>query len=304
MKSISYIGDLSTVSYRNSCRKIEKGMFFLEERYLFSDLVAIIERLRGENGCPWDKVQTHQTLREAMLEEAYEVVEAIEKDDISNLKEELGDVLLQVVFHGQIEKEAGNFTIDDVVDGIAKKMVYRHPHVFGAEKVDTADEVLENWEMLKKKEKKQKTQTEVLRSVPDALPALTKAKKVQKKAADVGFEFPDLADVMRKVEEEWAELLEALGGEKTHIEEEYGDILFSMVNLARFLQINPEFALTNAIKKFINRFEYIEDTALSGDRVLSDMTLGELETMWNKAKSHLVSTNSENFEEDKLHEQI
>jgi len=272
----------------------------LDERYQFSDLVAVIDRLRGENGCPWDRVQTHETLREAMLEEAYEVVDAIDKKDVPNLKEELGDVLLQIVFHGQIAKEDENFTIGDVVDGIVRKMIYRHPHVFGTEKVDTADDVLENWEVLKKKEKNQKTQTEVLKSVPNALPALTKAKKVQKKAADVGFEFSDLADVMGKVEEEWAELLEALGGKKAHIEEEYGDVLFSLVNLGRFLQVNPEFALTNATKKFINRFEYVENTTLLGGHVLSDMTLEELETLWKKAKCHLGSPDDANFEEDKL----
>ena len=262
----------------------------MREKYSFEDFMGIIAQLRSATGCPWDKVQTHESLREAMLEEAYEVVEAIDRKDSKNLCEELGDVLLQVVFHADIEKDRGTFDMGDVIDGISRKMIYRHPHIFGTGHADTADEVLVNWEKLKKKEKKQRTQTEVLQSVPDALPALTKAGKVQKKAADVGFDFPEMADAMGKVYEECQELQEAIKGENGNIEEELGDLLFSLVNIARFLKINPEFALTKATKKFINRFEYVEKSALSEGKNLSDMTLEELDLLWEKAKNHTGPT--------------
>ena len=170
------------------------------------DLVRIIRILRGENGCPWDRVQTHASIRMDMLEEAYEAADAIDKKDMKNLCEELGDMLMQVVFHAEIETEQGGFTMGDVIQGICEKMIYRHPHVFGSGKADTAEEVLINWEELKKKEKRQETQTEVMQSVPEALPALIRARKVQKKAADVGFDFPVTADAMRKVYEEVQEL--------------------------------------------------------------------------------------------------
>ena len=178
----------------------------MQKRYTFEDLRDIIEQLRSENGCPWDKVQTHESLRADMLEEAYEAVDAIDKGDMDNLKEELGDVLMQVVFHSSIEAQKGGFTLDDVIQGICEKMVYRHPHVFGEISVDTAEQVLVNWEALKKKEKHMQTQTDVLKSVPDALPALTRAKKVQKKAADVGFDFYEAGGAMEKVAEEIREL--------------------------------------------------------------------------------------------------
>ena len=286
------------------------------------DLVRIIRILRGENGCPWDRVQTHASIRMDMLEEAYEAADAIDKKDMKNLCEELGDVLVQeygdgraefldfgtldqngtvtnlllkgemftirekVRFHAEIETEQGGFTMGDVIQGICEKMIYRHPHVFGSGKADTAEEVLINWEELKKKEKRQETQTEVMQSVPEALPALIRARKVQKKAADVGFDFPVTADVMRKVYEEVQELEQAVR-ENGEIEEEFGDILFALVNISRFLKINPEFALTKAIKKFINRFEYIEKSALLEGKALSEMSLEEMDLLWDEAKIKL-----------------
>lgn len=262
----------------------------MKKKYSFEDFIGIIAQLRSDTGCPWDKVQTHESLRQAMLEEAYEVVDAIDKEDEKNLCEELGDVLLQVVFHADIEKDQGTFDIGDVIDGITKKMIYRHPHIFGKANVETADKVLENWEELKKREKKHTTQTEVMKSVCDALPALSKAEKVQKKAANVGFDFPETADAMKKVYEECQELQEAMAVENGNVEEELGDLLFSLVNISRFLKINPEFALTKATKKFINRFEYVEKSALSEGKHLSDMTLGELDLLWNKAKNHTDPT--------------
>ena len=233
------------------------------------DLVRIIRILRSENGCPWDRVQTHASIRMDMLEEAYEAADAIDKKDMKNLCEELGDVLMQVVFHAEIETEQGGFTMGDVIQGICEKMVYRHPHVFGS-----------------KKEKRQETQTEVMQSVPEALPALIRARKVQKKAADVGFDFPVTEDAMQKVYEEVQELEQAVR-ENGEIEEEFGDILFALVNISRFLKINPEFALTKAIKKFINRFEYIEKSALSEGKALSEMSLEEMDLLWDEAKIKL-----------------
>jgi mazG family protein len=264
-----------------------KRRFVMENKMdTLEDLVRIIRILRSENGCPWDRVQTHASIRMDMLEEAYEAADAIDKKDMKNLCEELGDVLMQVVFHAEIETEQGGFTMGDVIQGICEKMIYRHPHVFGSGKADTAEEVLINWEELKKKEKRQETQTEVMQSVPEALPALIRARKVQKKAADVGFDFPVTADAMRKVYEEVQELEQAVR-ENGEIEEEFGDILFALVNISRFLKINPEFALTKAIKKFINRFEYIEKSALLEGKALSEMSLEEMDLLWDEAKIKL-----------------
>ena len=259
----------------------------MSEKHKIDELIEIIEQLRGENGCPWDKVQTHASLREPMLEEAYEVVEAINRKDMDNLKEELGDVLMQVIFHSSLAKEAGGFTLDDVIDGVCQKMIRRHPHVFGTATVDTAEEVLVNWEAIKKQEHAMVTQTERIRDIPQALPALTHAKKVQKKAADVGFDFADTQGAMEKVLEEYQELKVEMGLENGDIEEEFGDLLFALVNLSRFLQINAEFALTKASKKFINRFEYVENSALSEGKSLGEMTQPELDLLWNSAKEKL-----------------
>ncbi len=260
-----------------------------EKKYTLDDLVQVIRILRGENGCPWDRVQTHESIRQDMLEEAYEAADAIDKGNMENLCEELGDVLMQVVFHAEIEAEKGGFTIEDVIRGICEKMVYRHPHVFGNGEVqaDTAEQVLVNWEELKKKEKHTETQTEVMKNVPDALPALIRARKVQKKAADVGFDFPDALGAIQKVYEEIQELEESVKLENGTEEEEFGDILFALVNISRFLKINPEFALTKAIKKFINRFEYIEKSALLQGKDLSSMTLEEMDLLWDEAKTKL-----------------
>lgn len=256
----------------------------MSQSYTMADLRQIVERLRGKDGCPWDQVQTHASMRADVLEEVYELVDAIDRNDIENLKEELGDVLLHVVFHSSIEAQAGNFTLDDVIQGICEKMIYRHPHVFGDVHADTPEQVLANWEVLKKKEKQMQTQTSVLQSVPAALPALTRAAKVQKKAANVGFDFPTLSDAMQKVPEEWEELTQAIAQNADNIEEEFGDILFSLVNVARFLKINPEFSLTKATKKFINRFECVENSALSEGKQLSEMTLEEMDLLWEKVK--------------------
>lgn len=260
-----------------------------DKRYTLDDFVEVMKTLRGENGCPWDRVQTHESLRMDMLEEAYEAANAIDNNDMPNLCEELGDVLMQVVFHACIEEEKGEaaaFTLEDVIRGIGEKMVYRHPHVFGngEVKADTPEQVLVKWEELKKVEKGTKTQTDAMNSVPEALPALIRARKVQKKAADVGFDFPVIADAFQKVYEELEELEDAVRSENGDIEEEFGDLLFSLVNISRFLKINPEFVLTKAIKKFINRFEYIEKSVLFQEKNLSDMMLEEMDSLWDEAK--------------------
>ena len=253
-------------------------------QYTLEDLKKIIARLRSEDGCPWDKVQTHQTLKEAMLEEAYEAVDAIEKNDIQNLKEELGDVLLQVVFHAQIEEEQGNFDLSDVITAISEKMITRHPHIFAKEKADTPQEVSQNWEQIKKKEKNYKTQSESMKNVADALPALIKAQKVQKKAKQAGFYFETIEQSIQNVQKQLQQFEQSFTKSQKCQQKEFGDLLLALVNVSIFLEINPEFALTKAVKKFINRFECVEQIALMDKRSLSDMTLEELELFWVQAK--------------------
>lgn len=248
-------------------------------------LVAILKQLRGENGCPWDRAQTHESIKTCLIEEAYEVIEAINKKDMSSLKEELGDLLLQVVFHAQIAEENGQFCIDDVIQAISDKLVYRHPHVFSDVNANNVDEALTTWESMKKKEKEIKTQTEAMRKISSALPALMKSYKIQKKAADVGFDWDDVKCAFDKVNEETLELLEIYKGDnKEKIREEVGDLLFAVVNVARFLGVDPEDALHMTNAKFVNRFSYIENTALSQGRNLEEMNLDEMDVLWEEAK--------------------
>lgn len=260
--------------------------FTRRERYGFEDLVKIVALLRSENGCPWDKEQDHKSIRRNLIEETYEVAEAIDNEDSGLLREELGDVMLQVVFHAQMEKEAGRFTIDDVADGICKKLVVRHPHVFGEVEANTTEQVLENWDAIKKRTKGQRTQTQVLESVPKVLPALMRSEKVQEKAARVGFDWPDVSGAMDKTREELSELGEAAArGSRAETLEETGDLLFSVVNVARKLGVEPEEALTAACEKFIRRFARMEKDAAQQGRELSGMTPAELDEEWEKAKT-------------------
>ena len=256
------------------------------QKYTYEDLLNIIARLRGENGCAWDKEQTHESLVPNIIEESYELVEAIQNKDMPNLKEELGDVLMQVVMQGQIASEANEFSMEDVVDGIAKKLVYRHPHVFKeGHQTNSTEEILKNWEILKKQEKNQKSQTEAMDQVARALPALMRAYKVQKKAAEVGFTWSEYEPIIDKILEEIEELkVEIKKGQLGKVNEELGDVLFSIVNLSYFLEINPEFALTNSTEKFINRFRYIENSAFAKGKQLSQMTLEEMDQLWNECK--------------------
>lgn len=256
-------------------------------------LREIIHILRGENGCPWDREQTHETLKRCLIEETYEVIDAIDKKDTDNLEEELGDVLLQVVMHAEIAEETGKFDLKNVANRVSDKMIRRHPHVF-AEKTlknenkeaETIDNVLERWENVKRNEHGAKSQTDSMRSIPKALPALLLSDKVQKKAADVGFDWDSVDEAFAKVKEETAELLEIYdGSHKDHIKEEVGDLLFAVVNVARFLHVDPEEALHFTVDKFIRRFSHIETTARTQGRVLTDMTLAEMDELWEEAKS-------------------
>ena len=260
--------------------------FMGKEAYGLKDLEQIVHLLRSPGGCPWDREQTHESLRRGMLEESYEVVEAIDQGSAEHLKEELGDVLLQVVFHADIEKDAGVFTLDDVADGICKKLIYRHPHVFGDVTVSGTGEVLSNWEQLKRKEKGQETHTDALRAVARSLPALWRAEKVQKKAAKAGFDWPDVTGAADKLYEELDELKQA-AARQTNVEEELGDLLFSVVNVARFLKVDPEAALSRACDKFIRRFARVEQLAGREGRAMTDMELAELDKLWEQAKQDL-----------------
>jgi len=267
---------------------IEGDVRMLKDRYDFKELLDIMALLRGENGCPWDKEQDHTSLKRYLIEEAYEVLEQIDAKDKDKLCDELGDLLLQVVFHSQIARENGDFDMDDVITGICRKLISRHTHIFGNDKADTADEVLQNWEKIKKKEKGFESQTGILKDVPSNLPALMRSFKVQQKAAQVGFDWDDLEDVMAKVEEEIQELKDVYKSKNVErITDEMGDAFFSLVNLARFLKVQPELALTGTINKFIKRFEYIELESGKAGRKLEDMSLAEMNELWDEAKIQL-----------------
>jgi tetrapyrrole methylase family protein/MazG family protein len=252
----------------------------------FYDLIDIMEKLRGQNGCPWDKEQTHESLKRYLVEECYEVLEAIDEEDEEKIREELGDVLLQVVFHSVIGEKEGNFTINNVIEGICNKMIQRHPHVFGDTTAETSKQVLDNWEDIKRQEQGIGSLTEEMKHIAKNLPALMRAEKVQSKAKKVGFDWDRVEDAFDKVLEEFKELKEVYNGEsKARILEEMGDLLFSVVNVCRFLQLNPEEALNNTTKKFIDRFQFIEEAATEKGIKLEDMTLKQMDDLWNKAKN-------------------
>ncbi len=257
-----------------------------DQTYTYEDLVQIIDQLRGENGCPWDKVQTHTSLVPHLLEESYELVDAINHQDTLNMKEELGDVLLQVLLHAQIAKEEEAFTIEDVIDDLAKKLVYRHPHVFKEHgEIDTAEKVVISWEALKKEEKKETTVSSSIERVAKALPALIRSQKIQKKTAKVGLFWNSYLPIIDKIIEELEETKDAIeNGNKSKIEEELGDLLFSVVNLSTFFDLNPEFALTKSLEKFINRFRYIENSAFVQGKQLVDLSLEEINNLWETYK--------------------
>lgn len=250
-----------------------------------SNLVELMARLRGPNGCPWDRKQTTESLKPFLIEETYEVVDALDEGDPGKIKEELGDLLFQIIFHAQLAREQGHFTIEDVIAANMEKMIRRHPHVFGNEKAETAAEVLANWEEIKKKEKGNDQRKSILEGVPRSMPSLIRAHKLQEKVAKVGFDWNRLDDALPKLDEEIAEFKESLRSENAaKIEEEFGDILFTLVNLSRFLQVDPEQALHKTISKFIRRFRHIEESAADAGKSLKDMTLDEMETLWQESK--------------------
>ena len=251
--------------------------------YDVNDLKRIVAILRAPGGCQWDGEQTHQSIRRNFLEEAYEVAEAIDENSTEHLQEELGDVLLQVVFHASIEEDAGRFDLNDVADGVCKKLIYRHPHVFGNVAVGSTDEILANWEELKKAEKGQASQADAVDAVARSLPALWRAEKVQKKAAKVGFDWPDVSGAVDKMSEELEEVKAAMAG-NGDVAEELGDLLFAVVNASRFLNVDAEMALHAASDKFAARFRRVEEEVLKSGRTMEEVSLAELDAIWNAIK--------------------
>lgn len=251
-----------------------------ELHHTFSRLREVIATLRGPSGCEWDKAQTHESLREYLIEEVYEVIDAIDDQDDEAIIEELGDVLLQVMLHSQIGEDNGYFTINDVIQGITNKMIHRHPHVFS----HSTGDVSQSWDELKQAEKSEKS-ISILADIPKSLPALARAFKIQKKVAKVGFDWDDINEVWLKLDEEIAEIKEAIiTGEQTEIESEFGDITFALVNLARHYKVNPEVALNRTNRKFINRFNYIEESLAKIGKGLTDSSLEEMDHYWDEAK--------------------
>jgi len=260
--------------------------FNFKEKYNVYDLVDIISMLRSEDGCPWDKVQTHESIRKDFIEETYEVIEAINKKNPDMLREELGDVLMQVVFHTNIETEKGGFTIDDVADEICKKMIIRHPHVFGDVNADTVDDVLTNWDAIKRSTKGQKSTSEAIDSIPRELPALMRAAKVQHKASKAGFDWTEVNGALDRLSEEIEELKEAIAkGEQDSISDELGDVLFSAVNVSRFVDVEAEEALTASTDKFVSRFKKVEKLADERGINMKETELEVLDELWDEAKN-------------------
>lgn len=247
-------------------------------------MLDVVSRLRGEGGCPWDREQTLESLKQYLIEESYEVIDAIDSGDLDRHKEELGDVLLQVVLHAKIREEKGEFTFDDVADTLCDKLIRRHPHVFGDLKVSNSNEVLKNWEAIKAREKKCGRRSAV-EGIPRHLPALQKAQRVQSLCSRVGFDWTEVSDVTAKVEEELAETRKAIDeGDTDKVREEIGDLLFAIVNLSRFQRVNAEEALGNTITKFIRRFQEVERRIHREGRELTDCSLAEMDAHWEDVK--------------------
>lgn len=259
--------------------------FEFKDRYDFNDVLKILRILRSDNGCPWDRAQTHKSIRDNFIEETYEAVDAIDKEDFELLREELGDVLMQVVFHSQMSEDEGNFTFDDVCDELVHKLVNRHPHVFGDVKANDATEALNTWENTKMKLKKQVDYSETFDSVPNSLPALMKSQKIQKRAAKSGMDFEDVDEAMQRVDEEVKELKEAIkNNDKESSYEELGDLLFSVVNIARFIDVNSEHSLYDATEKFKARFIKVENLCKERNIDMKTAPKSLIDSLWEEVK--------------------
>ena len=264
--------------------------FEVKEKYAIEDLLKIMEILRGPGGCPWDAEQTHESIKTGFIEETYEVIEAINKKDNDLLQEELGDVLLQVVFHAEIEKEKGVFDFGDVTDGVCKKLIERHPHVFGEVKVSSTDEVLSNWDDIERKSKGQNTQGSSMLKVPKELPALMRAQKLQSKAKKAGFDWDDMSGALDALESEIKELKSAIAEKNSDsMEDEFGDVLFSCVNVARFIDVDAEQSLSRANDKFMSRYLVVEKLATERGIDMKNTPIEELDKLWDEAKKILAS---------------
>jgi len=253
-----------------------------KEKYSFDDVVSIMRILRGENGCPWDRAQTSESIRANAIEEAYELVDAIDNKDINEQKEEIGDLLLQCVFHTIMAEENGDFDFDGVLGGLCEKLISRHTHIFGEDKANDATEALNTWEKNKIKKYNVGTTTEYMKKIPKSMPALTYAEKAQKRAAKVGFDWDEIDSVYDKINEEIGEVKSAATSEE--IEDELGDLLFAVVNLCRFTKTDPEIALNKANNKFVRRFEFVENSLLSQGKKCEESTLTEMDKLWEQAK--------------------
>jgi tetrapyrrole methylase family protein/MazG family protein len=251
-------------------------------------LIGIMDTLRGPGGCPWDMEQDHKSIMKCLIEEAYELADAIEEEDTVDIKEELGDVFMQVVFHSAIAKDNKLFTLDEVINELCDKLIYRHPHVFGDAQLRDSEEVIKNWERLKRKEHTKKHRESILSGIPNTLPALLNALKIQSVVSRVGFDWENPEDVLGKIKEEIQEVEEAIEGKnKDQMEDEIGDLFFSVVNLARLLKIDPEAALRRTNKKFSRRFYEIEKVAGEKNIRLSEMPLAEKDWIWEAAKKKI-----------------
>ena len=260
----------------------------LKEKYTIDDLIEIVRLLRAPNGCPWDRVQTHESLKKSMIEEAYEAIDALDNKDDKMFANELGDVLLQVIFHSVLAEERKSFDFDVVLKEVCDKLITRHTHVFGEKHAENAEDALDTWEKNKKKEKGQKSYSEMISDIPKGLPALMSAEKVQKKAKSCGFDWDNTEDVLEKVREEIDELSEAIKNKsQKEISEEYGDVLFSMVNLGRFLDLTPEIELMSATQKFKERFFLMEKLSEAENKRLDELSLEEMNELWEKTKKFI-----------------
>ena len=259
-----------------------------KDKYDLNDFIHIIDVLRSPGGCPWDIKQTHESLKRNAVEEAYEVCDAIDEGSMEHLREELGDLLMQVIFHASIEKERGGFDLDDVSDEAVKKLVHRHPHVFADVKADTPDEVLANWDAIKRADRGQQSVASAMDGIPRGLPGLMRSEKIQNKAAKVGFDWLEVSGAMDKLREEVGELQEGIdAGDIENIKEELGDVLFSAVNVARFYKLDSEELMHSACAKFIRRFKYLEEHAAEKGMRLEDMSLGQLEEIYQQGRRDL-----------------